>query len=101
MAKVRILQPTKTAMQSGRGKTRGWIIEFEPGAKGIESLMGWTTNRETREQVYLTFETCAAAVAFAEKHGLEFEVEAPRQRSLRPKSYADNFRFGREGNWTH
>ncbi len=35
---VRIYQPTKTAMQSGRAKTHKWVVEFEPeGGRGPES----------------------------------------------------------------
>ena len=101
MAKVRIYQPAKTAMQSGRGKSRSWVVEFEPGVKGIETLMGWTTGRDTREQIRLFFDSREAAIAFAEKHGLEFEAEAAREHKRLPKSYADNFKFGRESNWTH
>jgi len=38
---VRIYQPAKTAMQSGRGKTQQWLLEFEPARpKGPEPLMG-------------------------------------------------------------
>ncbi len=102
MPSVRIYRPAKTAMQSGRGKTHEWVIEFEPGAAfSADALMGWTSGRDTRNQVRLTFETREAAVAFAEKHGLDYTVETPRDRATKPKSYADNFRAGRHGNWTH
>ena len=33
------------------------------------------------------------ALAYAAKHGLRAEVEEPRNRRVRPKSYADNFRW--------
>ncbi|MCK6623508.1 MAG: ETC complex I subunit, partial [Calditrichia bacterium] len=38
---VRIYRPAKTAMQSGRGLTHDWVLEFEPGARRPEPLMGW------------------------------------------------------------
>ena len=50
--KVRIYRPAKTAMQSGRGNTRRWLLEFEPGeARRVEPLMGWTSSGDTRRQV--------------------------------------------------
>ena len=30
--RARIFKPAKTAMQSGRAKTKEWILEFEPKA---------------------------------------------------------------------
>jgi len=102
MPSVRIYRPAKTAMQSGRGKTHDWVMEFEPGApQTVDPLMGWTSGRDTRNQVRLTFETREAALAYAEKHGLDYTVEMPHDRATKPKSYADNFRAGRTGNWTH
>ena len=102
MTKVRIYQPAKTAMQSGRAKTRYWVVEFEPGSpQRPDSLMGWAGRGDTRRQVRLRFESEQDAVAYAEKHGFDYQVEAPRVRTTKPKSYSDNFKFGRSGNWTH
>ena len=42
-----------------------------------------------------------AGVYFTHKHGLDFRLEPPRRRTVQRKSYADNFRYGRDGNWTH
>ena len=36
-----------------------------------------------------------AAIAFAQARGLSFTVMEPHQRTVRPKSYADNFAFNR------
>ena len=42
MSQVRIYQPTKTAMQSGRSRLGLWILEYEPvSAKLADPLMGW------------------------------------------------------------
>ena len=93
---ARIYQPTKTAMQSGLARTRAWVLEFAPeDRKRREALMGWTSSRDTRQQVQLRFETRQAAVAYAEKHAIPYRVEAPRTRQVRPKSYAANFRWQR------
>ena len=99
---VRIFQPAKTAMQSGWAGTDKWLLEFAPGAPRVaDPLMGWTSSTDTRTQVRLSFDTKAEAIAFAEKHGLPYLVEEPHRRKIRPKSYADNFRYDRVGRWTH
>lgn len=94
--KVRIFQPPKNAMQSGRANTRRWRLEFEPGsAREIEPLMGWTSSADMTQQVSLSFDTKEEAVAFAKKHGLTYQVTEPKTRTVRPKSYADNFKANR------
>ena len=99
---VRIYRPSRTAMQSGRAGTSKWVLEFEPGAaRRIEPLMGWTSSADTRRQVRMAFANKEEAVAYAERHGLAFTLEEPSVRSVRPKSYADNFRYDRALRWTH
>jgi hypothetical protein len=92
MPRARIYQPAKSAMQSGRRNTCRWVLEFEPSAKAIDPLMGWTESADTRNQIRMKFATKEAALAFAEKNGLEADVFDPRARRIRPKSYASNFR---------
>ena len=97
--KVRIYQPAKTAMQSGRAKTRKWRLDFEPSEpKKADPLMGWIGSGDTRAQLRLEFESREAAIAYAEKQGLDYVVEEPHLRRVRPKSYADNFRWDRVPN---
>jgi hypothetical protein len=79
-------------MQSGRGNTREWVMQFEPGRKVIDPLMGWVGSDDTRTQVRLKFGTVEEAIAFAERNGLAYTVLEPRRRVIQPKSYADNFR---------
>src|SRR5579885_1049020 len=96
MARARIFRPAKTAMQSGRAQTRQWVLEYEPATpREPEPLMGWTSARDTLNQVRLRFATLDEAKSFAEKEGLDYTVIAPHERSLKPKSYADNFRYDR------
>ena len=96
MTEVRIYKPSKTAMQSGYANTRRWVLEFEPGAPKItDPLMGWIGSADTRGQVRLRFGSKEEAIAFANKHGLNYRVQEPRSRRIRPKSYADNFSFRR------
>ena len=99
---VRIFKPAKTAMQSGRGKTKDWVLEFEPLDRGTpDPLMGWVGSADTRKQVRLTFDSADEAIAYAEKHGYGYTVEKPKDRRIKPKAYADNFAFGRKRPWTH
>lgn len=96
MARVRIYRPAKTAMQSGTAKTNRWVLEYEPATpREPDPLMGWASAGDTLNEVRLKFETLEAAIAFARKRGLEYTVISPKQRTIRPKSYADNFRYDR------
>ena len=100
--RARIYQPPKNAMQSGWARTAVWYLEFEPAeARRADPLMGWIGSADTRGQVRLRFETRDEAVAYAEKQGLAYDLEETLTRRTRPKSYADNFKFGRIENWTH
>ena len=100
--RARIFQPPKTAMQSGWAKTHQWVVEFLPSsAKRPDALMGWVGGADTQTQVRLTFETREEAVAHADRAGLTYDVEIPHARKIKPKAYADNFRYGRLENWTH
>ena len=74
--------------------TKSWILEFEPaGPKRHDPLMGWVSSGDTVSQVRMRFATSDEALAYAEKHGLDAVAETPRERRIRPKSYADNFRW--------
>ncbi len=92
--KARIFRPAKTAMQSGRAGTKDWRLEFDTSAaRFVEPLMGWTGTHTTAGQLSLRFSTPEAAIAYATKHGLEYEVEAPHERTLQRRAYSDNFAF--------
>jgi hypothetical protein len=100
--RVRIFQQPKSAMQSGQAGTQEWIIEWAPSDRRVQDpLMGWFGSSDTQSQVRLSFDTREAAIAYAEKHGLDYDVELPPVRIRKPKAYADNFKFGRIDNWTH
>jgi hypothetical protein len=100
---ARIHRPPRSAMQSGQANTRHWVLEYAPsGPLRIDPLTGWPGAGSTLSQVRLAFPTREAAVAFAEAHGIAFEIEEPpAAKPLKPKVYADNFRYGRAENWTH
>jgi hypothetical protein len=99
---ARIFRPSKTAMQSGKGKSTEWVLEFEPSdARRPDPLMGWTLTADTEGQVRLSFETKQEAVRYADQHGIAFQVIDPHPAKRIIKAYADNFAFGRKVPWTH
>ena len=99
---ARIYRPAKTAMQSGTAKTNRWLLEFDQDtAREIDPLMGWTSSSDTRQQIKLWFDTCEAAVAYAQRNGIAATVEEPLYPKRRSMAYSDNFKFNRVGSWTH
>lgn len=97
-----IYKPAKTAMQSGLARTKEWVLEHEAeSAREIDPLMGWTSSRDTNQQVKLSFDTKEEAVAYAVRNGIPYSIEEPQTRKVVRKAYADNFKFGRIGAWTH
>ncbi len=93
MIQARIYRPAKSAMQSGRAKSNGWILAFCPKKTGfIDPVMGWRGSEDTLPQVRLTFRSLEAALAYAQKMNLSVQVDPVHTRLVRPKSYADNFR---------
>jgi ETC complex I subunit conserved region len=66
-----IYKPARSAMTSGKARTRQWKLRFEPRSpQFIEPLMGWTGSDDTLSQVELTFPSAEAAVAYARRQGL-------------------------------
>jgi len=99
---ARIFSPAKTAMQSGKAKTGHWVLEFEPEQpRKIDPLMGYTTSGDMKSQIRLTFNSLDEAVAYAEKNGIGFRVQEPKEARRRQISYAENFRYDRTTPWTH
>jgi len=94
--KVRIFQPSRNAMQSGRAKTQNWLMEFDQRApREIDPLMGWTSSADTTQQVTMVFASKDEAIAHAQREGYEFDLREKAPRVIRTRSYADNFRFDR------
>ncbi len=92
--KVRIYRPSKNTMQSGLGRTSTWILEYEPETRrGPEPLMGWTASGDTTNQVRLRFDTAEKAVEYAVEQGWEYTLAPAHDRIIRPRNYADNFRY--------
>ena len=82
--RVVIFKPAKSAMTSGRARMNRWLLEFEPVGKSfIEPLMGWTGSSDPLAKMQLAFGSCEAAIAYAERHGLEYDVRQPAQPKRR------------------
>lgn len=80
-------------MQSGRGNTKRWLLEFEPAsARSVDPVMGWVSSTDTGTQVCLKFDEREQAVAYAEKYGIGYRIFEPHDRQPRIKAYADNFK---------
>ena len=67
MRKAKIYLPTKTVMQSGKRKTKNWLLEYDVANTGINPLMGWETSKDTMSEVKLEFSTKEQAVNYAKK----------------------------------
>jgi len=91
MKKARIYIPSKTAMQSGRGKLKKWVLEFITKDTSINPLMGWETSTDTLEEVVLRFSSKEKAIEYAESNDISYNVIEPKKREFVIKSYADNF----------
>ena len=81
-------------MQSGRGKTQNWILEYETiSARTPDSLIGWSSSEDTLNQVKLKFKTVKQAIDYAVKNGWEYNVLPSQERKIRPRNYGDNFKY--------
>lgn len=93
MMRARIFQMPKNAMQSGRARSSGWVLEFAPSqARRADPLMGWSGSGDTQTQVRLSFDTVEAAQRYAEEQGIACTVMTTPERRLKLQAYADNFR---------
>ena len=99
---ARIYKPAKTAMQSGKAKTRDWVLEYEPAtARKADPLMGWTSSTDMDGQIRLSFESKEEDIAYAQKHGVAFQLFEPKEPRRIIRAYADNFTVERKEPWTH
>mgnify|MGYP001270277117 FL=1 len=99
---ARIYKPTRNAMQSGTAKTKLWVLDYEPEQpRQVEPLMGYTSSGDMKSQLRLRFDSKEEAIAYAERHGIAYQVQEPKEATRRKIAYADNFSFRRIGQWTH
>ena len=91
MRKAKIYKPAKTAMQSGKGNSKKWILEFETKNNSINPLMGWESSSDTMSEVKLEFLTKEEAIKYAVSHDIDYNLIEPKKRKIIIKSYSDNF----------
>ena len=91
MRKAKIYNPSKTATQSGKGKTKKWILKFESRHGYTNPLMGWESSDDTLSEIQLEFDTKDEAIKYAKKNNINYEIIEPKNRKIIKKSYADNF----------
>ena len=92
MTTVRIYQPSKTAMQSGKKKTKEWRVEFETRDPLLtEPLMGWVASDDMSQELQLSFSTLREALEFVKAKGVSYTVYSPGAVDVAAKSYATNF----------
>ena len=99
---ARIYKPAKTAMQSGKAQTKDWVLDYDPEEpRQIESLMGWTSSADMKQQVRLRFDSKEEAVVYCEKHAIPYRVMTEKNMARQTIAYSDNFAFNRRTPWTH
>tara|TARA_B100000945_G_C20082369_1_gene457429 strand:+ start:224 stop:508 length:285 start_codon:yes stop_codon:yes gene_type:complete len=91
MNRAKIYVPSKTAMQSGRGKTKKWVLSFETKSTKTNPLMGWESGEDTLSEVVLKFSSKEKAIEYAKKNNIQYQVIEPKKSNFIIKSYADNF----------
>jgi hypothetical protein len=92
MTTVRIYQPSKTAMQSGKEKTKKWLVKFETKDPLItEPLMGWVESYDMSQELHLSFPSLSEALSFVTTNGFSYTICNPYQGVMIPKNYATNF----------
>ena len=100
--RARIYRPTRNAMQSGKARTKAWVLEFEPASpRRIDPLMGWTSSSDMLSQVQLAFDSRDEATTYAKTHNIPFDLFEPHRSPPKPKAYAANFRYDRKVPWSH
>jgi hypothetical protein len=98
---ARIYLPARSATQSGHAKDK-WVLEYEPESpRLIEPLMGWTSSTDMRSQVKLSFDNKDEAIAYAQRNGIAYRVEEPKEATRRIVSYSENFLPNRVVPWSH
>ena len=93
MTIARISELDRKTTQSGKANTGRWLLEFERQQPLLpDPLTGWNGSGDTRPQVRITCPTKEAAIAYCEKHGLDYHVVPAPPVKLKLQAYADNFR---------
>lgn len=93
LKKVKIYQIPKTSTQSGKYKSRLWVLEaLDPTLQQEDAIMEWTGGGRTTRQIHLTFSSLEEALAYARSQQYQVEVlHSPLPRKLTIRPYQRNF----------
>ena len=78
-------------MQSGKGNTKNWLLEFDTLDTGINPLMGWESSQDTMSEIKLEFSNKEQAINYAKKNNIDYYIVVPQKNKIIKKSYSDNF----------
>jgi hypothetical protein len=93
MTTARISELQRKTTQSGKANAGRWLLEFEREQPlRPDPLTGWNGSTDTNPQVRLTFDTKESAIAYAQRHGLDYHLIPAPPVTLKLQAYADNFR---------
>ena len=93
MAIARISEIDRRTTQSGRANSGIWVLEFERNEpQRPDPLTGWNGSGDTNTQVKITFRTRDEAIAYAERHNIDYHLVPATPVKLKLQAYADNFR---------
>ena len=93
--KYLIYKNKKSPTQSGFKRDNYWLLEDTTcSSYSKDVLTGWK-GEDLTNKVRLKFETKKEAVNYASKHMLEYDIEEEVEKSIKEKSYADNFKYKR------
>ena len=80
---IKIYKPSKTAMQSGLGKTKRWLAEYISEVDNVkDSLMGLNSSFDTQSQIKVFFDTKEKAIEWAKKNNYQYFVDDPKKRKI-------------------
>jgi len=93
MTIARISELERKTTQSGKANAGGWLLEFERQQRLLpDPLTGWNGSGDTNPQVRMNFQTKEAAIAYCDRHGLQYHIVSAPPVRLKLQAYADNFR---------
>ena len=82
MKKAKIYIPNKSPMQSGLGKTKKWVLEFQTKDPTTNPLMGWESSNDTLTELKLEFSSKDLAINYAKKMKIDIEIIEPKKEKL-------------------
>ena len=96
MKKVIVYKPQKSPTQSGLKRSTCWVLEsFNKPDFETDLLTGWKGKNNNDFYIKLKFNSKEEAIAYAAKNNFHAKVIDDKDKIMKIKSYADNFRFNR------